>query len=646
MDNKPNNSENKMDEFDEVLKIMRKSRQRNAPSQSQDTSSSPSSTASQNKTTTNGSESHKTEDLPDVIKEKPDIKPEKETPVSSKNSDTLIIPISKAKTDTATNDKNQNKPSSVDTDKNGATMIHDKVTPLQKKETGSDSGKTTPSAQNKTNSGDTPIINLDDFDKTDSIPKAKKDDKVKVTFLGSVWFGIIKIVLYIALVLSVSIAIAVTVIHVSNDVFAFVKHSEISITIPNNSNAATIEKMLYDNNFFTGMYDTELAVTVVKNPQKKLSDMLNTTNVLQPIKEAGITDITIHGNYDFSLVVPMDADISVVAWLLDTLDAKTVKTTIKIVVDIPENATTKDVSRILKDAGLIKYPNIFNYYANDKIKKRSYLTGKYIQGEHILHPMMNYDTLLDTLSDYPRSVSGTVRITIPEGLTVNEILDLFQQKGVGRKNDFIEALQGFEYDYKFVEQLSIENISELRFNTDISYRLEGYLFPDTYDFYINENPISAINKLLVNFNKKFDEEYYVRAEELGYTIDEIITIASMIEKEGNNPNDYYYISSVFHNRLKSSQYPFLNSDATLQYASEKRSGLYDLDTALDHPYNTYKYRGLPPGPICNPGIQAIDAALYPEKTNYYYFYTKKNGETVYTRTYEEHQRIVAQDKSN
>ena len=125
-----------------------------------------------------------------------------------------------------------------------------------------------------------------------------------------------------------------------------------------------------------------------------------------------------------------------------------------------------------------------------------------------------------------------------------------------------------------------------------------------------------------------------------------MTLASMIEKEGNNPSDYYYISSVFHNRLKSSEYPFLNSDATIQYALSERTGLYDIDTNLDHPYNTYKNRGLPPGAICNPGIQAIDAALYPESTNYYYFYTKKNGETVFSRTYEQHQQIVNADKSN
>ena len=259
---------------------------------------------------------------------------------------------------------------------------------------------------------------------------------------------------------------------------------------------------------------------------------------------------------------------------------------------------------------------------------------------------MNYDTLINTLSDYERSRSGTVRITFPEGLTVKEILKLFEENGVGRKDDFTDALQNHEYDFKFCKNLTKEKLSEYRFDSNYSYRLEGYLFPDTYDFYLDENPVSAINKLLVNFNKKFEEEFYERCDELGMTVDEIITLASMIEKEGKNAEDYYIISSVFHNRLKNSaNFPYLNSDATLQYALTERSGPYGLDTSFDHPYNTYKYKGLPPGPICNPGTEAIYAALYPEKTSYYYFYTKRNGETVYSKTFEEHQNQVNADKA-
>ncbi len=316
-----------------------------------------------------------------------------------------------------------------------------------------------------------------------------------------------------------------------------------------------------------------------------------------------------------------------------------------VTVFIPEDADTADIAKILHKAKVIKYPTIFKMFASFRISKRAYLTGEYLSGNQTVNHMMNYDTLINTLSDYPRSSSGTVRITIPEGLTVKEILELFEKNGVGKTEDYLEALQNFEYDYEFAKLLSKDALSEHRFNTDISYRLEGYLFPDTYDFYLNENPVSAINKLLVNFNKKFEADFYERCKELNMTVDEVITLASLIEKEGNNPSDYYYISSVFHNRLKNSaSFPYLNSDATLQYALEQRAGLYDIDTSLDHPYNTYVYKGLPPGPICNPGIEAIYAALYPEKTSYYYFYTKKNGTTVYSTTYEQHQNYVNADR--
>lgn len=196
-----------------------------------------------------------------------------------------------------------------------------------------------------------------------------------------------------------------------------------------------------------------------------------------------------------------------------------------------------------------------------------------MSGEVTVNPLMNYDTLINTLPTMSVPVRGTVRITIPEGLTVNEILDLFEKNGVGKKSDFTDALQTHEYDFKFCKNLTKDNLSEYRFDTNYSYRLEGYLFPDTYDFYLNENPVSAINKLLVNFNKKFEEEFYARCDELGMTVDEVITLASMIEKEGNNAEDYYIISSVFHNRLKNkANFPYLNSDATLQYALAERSG--------------------------------------------------------------------------
>ena len=407
---------------------------------------------------------------------------------------------------------------------------------------------TTESAGNSSSTG----ISLDDFNYRETASeksgkKSKKSEKnadeVKVTFLGSVKFGIIKIVLYVAFVALCSYFISKYVISVGNDVYAFVKNDE------------------------------------------------------------------------------------------------------EITVTIPEGASTEEVAELLCDSGVIKHPKIFKVYADYRISKRSYLEGDYAVGDVKVNPMMNYDALINAVKGYEKAKVGTVRITIPEGLTVDETLELLEENGVGKKEDYVEALNNFEYEYRFAEGLTKDKISPIRFDTNYSYRLEGYLFPDTYDFYLNENPISAIDKFLVNFERKFEEEFYERCDQLGMTVDEVITLASLIEKEGNNASDYYEISSVFHNRLNNSaSYPYLASDASIQYALDERTGAYDINTGLDHPYNTYIYKGLPPGPICNPGIEAIYAALYPEKTSYYFFYTKKNGETVFSRTYEEHQRYINADR--
>lgn len=322
-----------------------------------------------------------------------------------------------------------------------------------------------------------------------------------------------------------------------------------------------------------------------------------------------------------------------------------VKEDTEIEITIPENASTKQVAKILKENGVIKYPFIYRKYTEFRISRRSYLSGEYLAGTHTVTPSMNYDKLLSELSVIKNS-HEVVRITIPEGYSTKEILKLFEKNGMASADKFTEALNTYEYDFRFMDGLTEHSLSKYRFDKDYSYRLEGYLFPDTYDFYVDENPISVINKLLINFNKKFDISFYDRCEQLGFTVDEIITLASMIEREGNKVEDYGKISSVFHNRLKNSAvYPFLDSDATIQYAlGAHKNKLDSSDTDIVNPYNTYKNRGLPPGPISNPGYEAIYAALYPEDTPYYFFLSRNDGVTVYSKTLSEHNAAIA--KSN
>lgn len=320
-----------------------------------------------------------------------------------------------------------------------------------------------------------------------------------------------------------------------------------------------------------------------------------------------------------------------------------------ITINIDENTSLSQLSQILYDADIIEYPFIFKNYAKSKIKKRSYLTEDFTPGEHTLSPSMNYDKIIATLcvSSYDNSV---VRVTIPEGYTFNGIMDLFVEKGIMKEQDkeeYLKQLQQFPYEYDFITKITQQKSFD---NENRIHRLEGYLFPDTYDFYKNENPVSVIDKLLSNFENKFSDEMYTRAGDLGMTVDEIITLASIIEAEGDSPVNFAKISSVFHNRLndKSGKFKFLGSDATTLYAlrisGQDKKTLGGGDTDFVHPYNTYTSIGLPPGPICNPGIEAIYAALYPENTNYLYFLTMANRETVFARTASEHNNNIA--KSN
>jgi UPF0755 protein len=282
--------------------------------------------------------------------------------------------------------------------------------------------------------------------------------------------------------------------------------------------------------------------------------------------------------------------------------------------------------------------------------KKSYYTGNFISGEHVLNSNLGYDKLIAKLAELTYS-NEIVRVTIPEGKTVHEIIDLFVEKRVISKDKvdaFKDKLNTAAYDYPFLTDFNKMKNENGKIESDRFYLLEGYLFPDTYDFYVGENLDSIITKLLNNFGRKFEEAYYDRCKELGLTIDEIVTIASMIEAEGDTPENFYKISSVFHSRLNNpAAYPFLDSDATTLYSFQGEKKKLDAgdNKSRVHPYNRYLNKGLPPGAICNPGNEAIHAALYPEKTNYYFFYTKKNGETVFTRTYDEHQRIVNADKA-
>ena len=221
---------------------------------------------------------------------------------------------------------------------------------------------------------------------------------------------------------------------------------------------------------------------------------------------------------------------------------------------------------------------------------------------------------------------NTVRVTFPEGLTVPEYGQLLEENGVCSLDSFLEAVNNPEGDTSFLPEIG--NADERPF------LLEGYLFPDTYEFMTPSSPQTVIKKMLVNYQNKITDEYRARAAELGYTMDEILRIASIIQEEATTP-EMKNVSSVLHNRLKNPGGK-LECDVTIFYL-EKDVKPYVEDIApYTEKYNAYKCVGLPAGPITNVGLDAIEAALYPADTDYFFFVTDENMNFYYAVTYQEH----------
>ncbi len=308
-----------------------------------------------------------------------------------------------------------------------------------------------------------------------------------------------------------------------------------------------------------------------------------------------------------------------------------------VTVTIPENATIEDVSDALYNAGAIKYKWAFNFWSNLKDEDAEFIPGTYE-----VSTSLNYDYLR---ASFKESISrAEIRLTIPEGYTVDEIIDLFVDNGIGTREGFVDAIQNYDFEYRFLEGLEV--------SPDRIYRLEGYLFPDTYNFYQDSSEVVVLKKLLDNFDRKFVEEYYNRCIDLNMTVDEAIILASMVEKETRYADELGFVSSVFHNRLKySASFPFLNSDATIMYAMQHDLGgrpdsMTGDDTEYVTPYNTYTNKGLPPGPIANPGLNSIKYALYPNESNYFYFVSDSTGRMLFATTGAEHENNIIIARAN
>lgn len=301
-------------------------------------------------------------------------------------------------------------------------------------------------------------------------------------------------------------------------------------------------------------------------------------------------------------------------------------------IEIKADDDISAVAKKLQEQGLISYDWFFRIFATVTNAEEKIGLGTYT-----LNTDMDYRALIIGM----RSTSGnmkaeTVRVTIPEGYTVEQIIKLLAKNNVASEEDLMEAAKTANFKYSFIDNSS-EELS----------RLEGYLFPDTYEFYVNtKNPASALDKLISTFNSKMNanEELLEQAKAKGFSLEEIVVIASLIEKETDG-SDHSNIASVIYNRLADDgahgTYRMLNIDAALLYALPSgTTSLSNADKEMDSPYNLYKYAGLPPTAIANPGLASIQAALEPAQTDYYYYALGKDGRHHYSTTLAEHNNFL------
>ena len=289
---------------------------------------------------------------------------------------------------------------------------------------------------------------------------------------------------------------------------------------------------------------------------------------------------------------------------------------------------------ILKKNNLIGSETLFKLYSTVRGKADRIFSA----GEYTLSPSAGYDGLIHRLAGGGAHKRKQISVTVPEGSTVKDIIRIVcREKQICSEEDFTKTVQSGNFDkYSFVKELADNPRAEERL-----YRLEGYLYPDTYYFYSDSSAYTVIDRMLDNFSRHFDEKYRAACKEQGLTVDEALTLASMIMKEAKHLSDYPKVSSVFKNRSLSRSFNGrYQSDATLTYALGRPMEGGDKDNLS--PYNTYKYTGLPPSPICNPDMNAVSYALCPDKTSYYYFVSDKNGEMLYATTYDQHRKNVRQ----
>lgn len=354
-------------------------------------------------------------------------------------------------------------------------------------------------------------------------------------------------------------------------------------------------------------------VAKVKGKKKKREHILNTSII------TGLT-ITI-------VAVSISIVLSTRAIMLGMEYLGLNKSDKEITFNIPSGADNDEIADILIENNIIKNKFLF------KVCLRLADEPTLYPGDITLAPNKSYPDIIDSLDDM-REMYETVTLTFKEGTNLRAVGAKLEKNGVCSQEDFLfqfNAAQNFPLD------------SKINHNSEVYYSMEGYFFPDTYEFYLNDSAYNVTKMLRENFDRKITDEMYARMDELGMDLNKVITLASIVQWEAGTEEDMPKVASVFLNRLNDpEQFPNLQSDATSNYVTKVIEKAETSSAMLDHyknVYDTYICFGLPAGPICNPGLDAINAVLYPEETKYYYFCNDlETGKAYYAETYEQHQK--------
>ncbi len=304
----------------------------------------------------------------------------------------------------------------------------------------------------------------------------------------------------------------------------------------------------------------------------------------------------------------------------------------EVTIEIPKGIGTEKIASILKKNGLIENELFFRVLAKLNGYDSKFQTGKF----QLDTSMDEYRIMEILIKDGEKR--QTVKFTIPEGYTILQIANKMVELGVCKTSDeFVQACNDIsKYNYDFVQEIPERNL-----------RLQGYLFPDTYEIYADAKASEVIEKMLKRFDAIYDTDFRARTTALGYTIDQVVNMASIIEKEVRVPEERKLVASVINNRMKIDM-PLQMCSTVMYVLNKSYPQLTIADTKIDSPYNTYINRGLPAGPIANPGKAALEAVLYPEETDYIYFVLKdaESGEHVFSRTLDEHNAAKAKYKDH